>query len=75
MPNSHRAQRAAWIAVAFLWFVAMLNYFDRQLIVTMGHPIKNDLGIGDAYFGLFSSVFLWVYAFLQPLHGLCRRKI
>lgn len=69
MPNTRGAERAAWLAVALLWFVAMLNYFDRQLIVAMGQPIKSDLGIGDAYFGLFSSVFLWVYAFCSLLAG------
>jgi MFS family permease len=69
MTTTHKANQAAWIVVALLWFVAMLNYFDRQLIVTMGQPIKAELNIGDAYFGLFSSVFLWVYAFCSLIAG------
>ena len=69
MSTTRGAERAAWIVVALLWFVAMLNYLDRQLIVTMGQPIKADLDIGDAYFGLFSSVFLWVYAFCSLFAG------
>lgn len=69
MMESRNLRRAAWIAVALLWVVAMLNYLDRQLIVTMGQPIKAELGIGDAQFGLFSSAFLWVYAFCSPVAG------
>lgn len=67
--ESRMLRRAAWFAVALLWFVALLNYLDRQLIVTMGQPIKTDLGIGDARFGMFSSAFLWVYAICSPLAG------
>lgn len=55
--------------VALLWAVAVLNYLDRQLVVTMAKPIKADLGIADGRFGLFSSVFLWVYGLCSPLAG------
>jgi MFS family permease len=59
----------AWVLVGALWVVAMLNYLDRQLITTMGRPIKLELGIGDGQFGLFSSVFLWIYGVCSPLAG------
>src|SRR4051812_47612449 len=59
----------AWLIVGVLWLVALLNYLDRQLVTTMGRPIKVELGIGDAQFGLFSSAFLWVYGLLSPLAG------
>ena len=49
--------------------VAVLNYLDRQLVVTMGKPIKADLDITDARFGLFPSVFLWVYGICSPFAG------
>ncbi len=61
--------RAAWVVVGLLWAVATLNYLDRQLIVTMGRPIKAELGIGDGEFGLFSSMFLWVYGICSPFAG------
>src|SRR5258708_39124551 len=63
------AGRAAWVLVGLLWAVAVLNYLDRQLLVNMARPIKSDLGIADARFGLFSSVFLWVYGFCSPFAG------
>src|SRR5205823_10693524 len=62
-----RIARAAWAVVGLLWVVALLNYFDRQLVTTMGWPIKAEFGIADAQFGLFSSVFLWVYGVCSPV--------
>jgi MFS family permease len=61
--------RAAWIIVGLLWAVAVLNYLDRQLLVTMARPIKAELDITDARFGLFSSIFLWVYGICSPFAG------
>lgn len=55
--------------MALLWFVALLNYLDRQLVVNMGGPIKAELHIGDGPFGLFSSMFLWIYAVTSPIAG------
>jgi MFS family permease len=63
------SRRAAWIVVGLLWAVAVLNYLDRQLVVTMGKPIKADLRILDAQFGLFPSVFLWIYGICSPFAG------
>ena len=59
----------AWIIVAILWFVSMLNYFDRLLIASMRNPIKESIPMNDAQFGLLTSVFLVVYAVLSPLGG------
>jgi len=78
MERSPRCRQSAWLVVGLLWAVALLNYLDRQLITTMGAPIKAQLQIADARFGLFSSVFLWVYALASPLAGYladrCGRK-
>ncbi len=63
------ASRVAWTVVGLLWAVALLNYLDRQLVVTMPGPIKADLRLGDANFGLLSSTFLWVYGFCSPIAG------
>jgi predicted MFS family arabinose efflux permease len=61
--------RAAWTIVGLLWAVALLNYLDRQLVVTMPGPIKAELHIGDEKFGLLSSVFLWIYGIFSPIAG------
>ncbi|HSU69220.1 MAG TPA: MFS transporter [Tepidisphaeraceae bacterium] len=59
----------AWAVVAMLWAVGMLNYFDRLLITTMRDPIRADISMTDAQFGLLTSMFLWVYAATSPLGG------
>ncbi len=69
MHRPGRLSRAAWAVVGLLWVVALLNYLDRQLVVTMPGPIKADLHIGDERFGLLSSVFLWVYGLCSPIAG------
>jgi MFS family permease len=61
--------RAAWIIVGLLWAVAVLNYLDRQLVANMGVPIKTDLDIDNARFGLFQTVFLLVYGICSPFAG------
>jgi MFS family permease len=69
MIAAYRSRRAAWMVVGLLWLVALLNYLDRQLVTTMGKPIKAELDIGDAQFGLFTSVFLLVYGVCSPFAG------
>ena len=67
--------RYAWLVVALLWLVALLNYFDRLLITTMRDPIKVDIAMTDAQFGLLTSIFLWVYAAFSPLGGLLADRL
>ncbi|MFT3730321.1 MAG: MFS transporter [Hyphomicrobium sp.] len=69
------ATRAAWTIVGLLWVVALINYLDRQLVVTMPGPIKADLNLGDEKFGLLSSVFLWIYGFCSPIAGYVADRI
>lgn len=59
----------AWMVVALLWVVALLNYLDRLAIAAMRDSIKADISMTDAQFGLLTSVFLWVYASLSPGTG------
>jgi MFS family permease len=59
----------AWLTVGLLWVIALLNYLDRLMITTMRDPIKADITMTDAQFGLLTSVFLWVYGGFSPLGG------
>ncbi len=63
--------RSAWLVVAMLWPVALLNYLDRQMLATMGLSIKADiLELQSAErFGQLMAVFMWVYAFCSPAGG------
>lgn len=63
--------RIAWLAVALLWPVALLNYLDRQMLAAMKYSVMADVAtIGsDANWGYMLGQFKWVYAFLSPLGG------
>jgi len=63
--------RLAWLVVALLWPVALLNYFDRQLVSTMRRSIMGDItDIGtEENFGRLMAIFMWVYACLSPVGG------
>ena len=59
----------AWMVVAMLWLVALLNYLDRLMLITMRGSLKEAIPMTDAEFGLLTAVFLWVYAGLSPFAG------
>jgi MFS family permease len=61
----------AWVVVALLWPVVMLNYLDRQMVSTIRSSIRADIPsiANDQDFGTLMAVFMWVYAILSPLGG------
>ena len=59
----------AWLVVALLWPVAVLNYLDRLMITTMHAPLVADIPMRDAQYGSLTSVFLLTYGLLSPLGG------
>ncbi len=69
MSEKNKVTRYAWLVVALLWFVAMLNYLDRLMITSMREWIVADIPMSDARFGLLTSVFLWVYGLMSPVGG------
>jgi MFS family permease len=75
MPTLLKSSGYAWLVVALLWLVALLNYLDRLAITTMRDPIKADITMTDAQFGLLTAVFLWVYAAFSPLGGMLADRV
>lgn len=69
METSPQLPARAWLIVALLWVVGCLNYLDRVIITTMRSSVIEAIPMTDAQFGLLTSVFLWVYAFLSPFAG------
>jgi MFS family permease len=63
------ASRFAWLLVAVLWVVALLNYLDRQVIFSVFPLLKSELQISDKQLGLLGTVFLWAYGLLSPISG------
>lgn len=66
-----------WIVVAMLWFVALLNYLDRQMLATMKPSMMEDIAelVSAANFGRLMAVFLWIYAFMSPLSGIIADRL
>jgi MFS family permease len=65
------ASRRAWIVVALLVPVALLNYLDRQMLASMKFSVMRDIpDIGlEANWGAILALFKWVYACLSPVGG------
>ncbi|MEO7319532.1 MAG: MFS transporter [Chthoniobacteraceae bacterium] len=68
---SSSPMRAAWLIVALLAPVALLNYLDRQMLASMKFSVMRDVAdIGsEANWGRMLGQFKWVYAFLSPVGG------
>jgi len=64
-----KTARYAWIVVALLWMVWLLNYLDRQVVFALFPLLKTDLSLSDLQLGLLGTSFLWVYAFASPFSG------
>ena len=66
-----------WIVVGLLWFVALLNYLDRQMLSTMKPAMMLDIPELDKAenFGRLMAIFLWIYALMSPISGIIADRI
>jgi MFS family permease len=70
-PGVPSTARYAWLVVALLFPVALLNYLDRQMLATMKASMVGDIDgiLSDAQWGFVLASFKWVYAILSPVGG------
>ncbi len=63
--------RTAWLVVALLVPVALLNYLDRQMLAAMKGSMMGDIPdiATKANWGIVLGCFKWVYAGLSPVGG------
>lgn len=63
--------RTAWMVVALLFPVALLNYLDRQMLATMQKSMVEDIPsiTNQEAWGDVLAAFKWTYAFLSPIGG------
>lgn len=71
MAINSKALKTAWLVVALLAPVALLNYLDRQMLASMKFSIMSDIrDIGtDTAWGIMLAQFKWVYAICSPIGG------
>ncbi len=66
-----------WLVVILLWFVALLNYLDRQMLSTMKPSMMTDIPelVSAENFGRLMAIFLWIYAFMSPISGIIADRL
>ncbi len=69
--KSINSVQMAWLVVALLVPVALLNYLDRQMLAAMKTSMMEDIPdiATKANWGIVLGCFKWVYAGLSPLGG------
>ena len=66
-----------WLVVGLLWFVALLNYLDRQMLSTMKPSMMVDIAelTKAENFGRLMAIFLWIYAIMSPISGIIADRL
>lgn len=72
-----QTDRYAWLVVALLWGVALLNYMDRQMIATMRPAMQVDIRElrEAANFGRLMGVFLYIYGAMSVFSGMVADRV
>ena len=56
-----RPAKGAWLVLAILCFIYVLNFLDRQLLSILAKPIQDDLGVTDGQLGLISGLYFALF--------------
>ena len=54
--------RNAWYALAILFGINLMNFFDRQILAAVTEPIRKEWGLSDTQMGLMGTAFILLYA-------------
>jgi MFS family permease len=54
--------RGPWFALAVLFGINLMNFFDRQLLGALGEPVRKEFGLSDTALGILGTAFTLVYA-------------
>ncbi len=55
-------QNQAWFALAVLFLINTMNFFDRQIAASVGKPIIDEFKLTDSDFGNMAMAFTLIYA-------------
>jgi predicted MFS family arabinose efflux permease len=63
LPKSQTEEnQQAWFALAVLFAINTMNFFDRQVIASVSKPIIDEWHISDTWMGLMGTAFTLIYA-------------
>lgn len=54
-------RKGAWVVLAMLCFVYVLNFLDRQLLSILSKPIQDSLGVTDGQLGLIGGLYFALF--------------
>ena len=57
-----RADRPAFFALAVLFGLNVINFFDRQILAAVTEPLRQQWNLNDAALGFMSTAFTLIYA-------------
>ncbi len=60
--QNSQARRQAWFALAVLFGINTMNFFDRQILAAVTEPIRKQWMLSDTAMGLMGTVFVLIYA-------------
>jgi len=60
---------ARLVALAVLFAVNILNFYDRNVAGALAEPMRRDFGLTDTQIGLLGSAFIWIYALVGVPFG------
>jgi ACS family hexuronate transporter-like MFS transporter len=64
-----RLSRHQWAVIALLFFVSLINYFDRQSLSVVAPRVQADLHLDDAGYAHIVSLFLFASAIAYGISG------
>jgi MFS family permease len=54
--------KQAWYALAVLFGINLMNFFDRQILAAVTEPIRKEWLLSDTQMGLMGTAFILIYA-------------
>ncbi|MFT3976105.1 MAG: MFS transporter [Sphingomonas bacterium] len=61
MGKAHAREGYAWVVLALLCLVYVLNFLDRQLLSILAKPIQDDLGVSDGQIGRLGGLYFALF--------------
>lgn len=62
MTQKRDQNNQAWFALAVLFGINMMNFFDRQIAASVAKPVIDEFQLSDAAFGNMAMAFTLIYA-------------